>query len=201
MKDDPRLAVFGQFTPEQKLTPGYGDIIQLYVGVDDVHGALVWLMENEKRGHYFNQYGYDDEEINAAILKQIENPNFFVQGTLDESQAGGVHEKNIIAADLKTDATRFNNSIAIGKSATKDISHTKGGVLSGLGISYGGSTNWSNGGEGVGISLKPGNQPAGFHAQNNTLTITTNANLINGFVVELNREHQIALANGKKLTN
>lgn len=197
--DDPKLAILGQFTPEGKLTPGYGDVIQLYVGYDDVHGALVYLINAEKRGHYFNQYGYDDEEINTAIMAQIENKNIFVQGTLDESQAGGVHEKQILASDFAKDSAGFNSHMAIGKSSTGQISHTKGGVLQGLGISYGGSTNWSKSGEGIGISLKPGKQPAGFVAQNNTLTITTNAQLLLGFITELTREHHAALANGKKL--
>ena len=116
-----------------------------------------------------------------------------VRGTLDKSQAGGVHEKQILEADETSDPD-FLNSIAIGESATHQISHTKGGVLTGLGIAYEGSMNWSSSGEGQGISLVPGvNSIPGFKNQNNTLTISANPIYISRFKARLAVEHQTAL--------
>ena len=50
MIDDPKLQELAQFTPEGKLTPGYGDGYLFYVGRDDVHGILLHLIKNETLG-------------------------------------------------------------------------------------------------------------------------------------------------------
>ncbi|RAN78025.1 hypothetical protein B5P43_18510 [Bacillus sp. SRB_336] len=194
MGDDPRIAELARFTPEGKLTPGYGQHYMFMVGRDDVHGILRHLIQHEQLEFDFNQYGYADEEINQDILKLIRNPQVVVQGTLDRSQAGGVHEHKILAMDEAQDPEGFGNSIAIGQSGTHQISHTKGGVLVGQGIAFEGSTNWSQAGEGTGISLKIGAQPQGWKAQNNTLVVTTNPVVISRFRTQLAIEHRIALA-------
>lgn len=49
MSDDPRIAALGQFTPEGKLTPGYGDHHLFMVGRDDVHGILRYLISVVKK--------------------------------------------------------------------------------------------------------------------------------------------------------
>ncbi|MEC5150859.1 hypothetical protein [Cryobacterium sp. GrIS_2_6] len=192
--DDPRLDELGIFTPEGKLTPGYGSHYLFMVGRDDVHGILRHLIQSETLEFDFNQYGFADDEINEDVLDLILNPGIVVQGTLDRSQAGGVHERKLIAMDESRDAECFANSIAIGQSDTHQISHTKGGVLVGQGMAFEGSTNWSQAGEGVGISLKVGKQPKGFKAQNNTLIVTANAVAISRFRTQLAIEHHIALA-------
>lgn len=198
MLDDPRLALFGAFTPEGKLSPGYGDHYLFMVGRDDCHGIMLWLLQHEKLEFDFNQYGYDDEELNDAIMDLLQDPNIVVQGTLDKAQAGGVHEKKIIEADEAKDPD-FNNSIAIGQSATHQISHTKGGVCVGQGIAFEGSMNWSASGEGEGVSLKPGiNSIKGYKAQNNTLLLSTNPVLISRFRTQLAVEHRIALSQEAK---
>ncbi len=197
MNDDPRLEILGQFTVEGKLTPGYGDTYIFLIGRDDCHGVLHYLLTNEKLQHDFNMYGYDDQQLNDDIMAQLKDPNMVVQGTLDKSQGSGVHEKAILATDETADPD-FCNSIVLGESATHQISHTKGGVLGGLGIAYEGSMNWSSSGEGQGISLIPGvNSIKGFKAQNNTLVITTNPVFIARFKAKLAAEHQTALAQNK----
>lgn len=195
MTDDPRLAVLGQFTPEGVLTPGYGDHYLFFVGQDDVHGVIKYLIDNEHRGFKFNQFGYDDEDTDASILKKIEDEHVFVQGTLDRSQAGGVHEKKILAAGQAKLGPSWGNSFVIGQSKTHQISHTKGGVLVGQGIAYEGSTNWSASGEGIGIDLHSDadHQPTGFKAQNNTLMVSSNPVLIARFGLRLDIEHAYAL--------
>lgn len=191
--DDSRLQEFGQFTPEGKLTPGYGDSYLFFVGRDDVHSILLKLISSETLGFDFNQFGYDDDQINTAIIDLIKNPNVLVQGTLDKSQAGGVHEKAILSLDESSDPT-FLNSITIGQSATHQISHTKGGVCVSQGIYFEGSTNWSGSGEGQGINVKGTTQPTGFKAQNNTLLISVNPTNLLRFKTQLAVEHKVALA-------
>lgn len=191
--DDSRLAVLAKFTPAG-LTPGYGQSYLFFVGRDDVHGILHYLITNEKLALKFNQFGFDDEELNANILTLMKNPSIRVQATLDKSQAGGIHEKKIIASDEANDPN-FLNSFAIGESATHQISHTKGGVLIGQGIWWEGSTNWSGSGEGVGISLKANvKNPSGFKGQNNTLLVSVNSPMLTHFGEQLDSEHLIAKA-------
>lgn len=198
--DDSKLQSLGQFTPEGKLTPGYGDHYIFLVGRDDCHGVMKYLLSHETLEHDANMYGYDDEELNDLIMKQIENPNMRVQLTLDKSQAGGVHEKKILSADETQDPTGFANDVAIGESATHQISHTKGGVCVGLGLAYEGSMNWSVSGEGQGISLTPGvNSIKGYKNQNNTLVVSANPVFIARFKSRLAMEHSIALQQSGKI--
>lgn len=195
MTDDPILTQFAKFTPEQVLNPGYGQGYLFFVGRDDVHNIILQLLNQERLGIIGNQFGYDDDELNKAILAKFADPSVVVQITLDKSQAGGVHEKKILAVDQKYPA--FNNDFVIGQSATHQISHTKGFVLVGQGIYFEGSTNWSSSGEGAGISLKANvKQPAGFKAQNNTLFVSTNHINLTRFRTRLDIEHKIAKGKG-----
>jgi len=194
MSDDPRLAEFGQFTPEGSLTPGYGDHYLFLVGRDDVHGVLHYLIPREKLFFKLNMFGYDDDDLNTDIMNLFKNPSVRVQASLDRSQAGGVHEKKIIALDQQLDPVDFGNSFVLLESATKQISHTKGGVFVGQGMGFEGSTNWSASGEGTGISLKADvDNPSGFKAQNNTLLVSTNGVFLSRFSAQLDAEHQIGL--------
>lgn len=187
--DDQRLAAFGQFTPEGTLTPGYGDSYLFCAGRDDVHGILLALLTAETMALKLNMFGYDDQELNDAILALMANPGIRVQGSLDKSQAAGVHERQILAADEASDPA-FWNSFAIIQSATHQISHTKGGVLVGQGLAFEGSTNWSASGEGTGIRLDPKAKPApGWKAQNNTLVVTANPVFVARFGARLDAEH------------
>lgn len=193
MTDDPRLAQFGQFTPEGTLTPGYGDHYLFLVGRDDVHGILLYLLRHETMGLRLNMFGYDDDELNAAIMDLLRNPNVAVQGTLDKSQAAGVHERALLAADEAADPA-FYNSFVVTESETHQISHTKGGVLTGQGLGWEGSTNWSASGEGTGIRLDPSARPAaGYKAQNNTLLVSCNPVFLARFSARLDTEHRAGL--------
>ncbi len=199
MLDDPRLAILGEFTPEGVLTPGYGDHYLFMVGRDDCHSILHYLIPKETLTFKFNLFGYDDEELNQDIMDLFKSPNVRVQASLDKSQAGGVHERKIVALDQQLDPMDFYNSFCILQSDTHQISHTKGGVLVGQGIAFEGSMNWSNSGEGTGISLKPTDpkQP-GFKAQNNTLLVSTNPVMLARFSARLDSEHAIGLAQRAK---
>jgi hypothetical protein len=199
VRDDRRLARLGQYTPEGVLTPGHGDHYLFFVGRDDVHGILLHLVTQETLELDLNMFGYDDEELNAAIMALFKSPATHVQVSLDRSQAGGIHERKLIAADQASDAADFNSSFTILESQTHQISHTKGGVLLGQSIWFEGSTNWSASGEGTGISLKADMaNPHGFKAQNNTLLVSANPIGLHRFKAQLDAEHRIGKAQTMK---
>ena len=88
----------------------------------------------------------------------------------------------------------FYNSFVVTKSATSQISHTKGGVLTGQGLGFEGSTNWSASGEGTGIQLDPTKvPPPGYKAQNNTLLVSANPVFLARFAARLDTEHKVGL--------
>ena len=216
------LEYLAQYTREKQFAPGDSqDFRVFYVGRDDVHGVLKHLLARCSRSLKLNMFGYDDDELNQIIAGLVDNEHVYVQGTLDRSQAGGVHEKKILESWDPT----MRASFAVGQSATHQISHTKGGVIDGI-VAWEGSTNWSASGEGAGIVLTPEayqehhagmvsagvkagltheaatshadtvlakHQPAGFKAQNNTLAVYVNPVEIQKFSVELDEEHATAL--------
>lgn len=158
------------------------DFRVLYAGRDDIHGALKYLLARCSRSLRFNMFGYDDDELDQIIRGLVASEHVFVQGTLDRSQASGVHERKILAGWSST----MRSSFAIGQSATHQISHTKGGVIDGV-VAWEGSTNWSTSGEGAHVEGRP------LRAQNNTCAFYTNPREIHRFVDELDVEHAVAL--------
>ena len=179
-----------QYTREGSFPPGDSpDFRVFYVGRDDVHGVLKHLLSRCSRVLKMNMFGFDDDDLSAIIEGLIGDDHVYVQGTLDRSQASGVHEKKILEGWSET----MRSSFAIGQSATHQISHTKGGVLDGV-VAFEGSTNWSASGEGTGIVLGEGaQQHPGFKAQNNTLTVYVNPVEIVKFATRLDEEHAIAV--------
>lgn len=167
------------------------DFRNFYVGRDNVHGVLKYLLARTANSLKINMFGYDDEELDAIIAAQLTNFHVYVQGTLDRSQAGGVHEKKILEAWTP----EMRNSFAIGQSETHQITHTKGGVCDGV-VGWNGSTNWSSSGEGTLQEDLPEGQK--YKAQNNTLTIFTNPAEVHEFSTQLDYEHAIALQQALK---
>lgn len=184
---DFQLGDLAPFKREKAFDPSASaDMRIFYVGRDDVHGVMKYLLARCSRSLYFNMYGYDDEELDQIIQGLIVSEHVYVQGTLDRGQAGGVHERKILEA--WGDSVR--SSFAIGESATHQISHTKGGVIDGK-VAFEGSTNWSTAGEGVFVNGAFGGK--GYKAQNNTLVIYTNPVEVASFSAELSEEHATAL--------
>lgn len=186
--DDPRFTPLGQFTPEGRLTPGYGDGYLFFAGRDDIHQILLALIAAETMGLKLSMFGFDDQALNDAVVTLMADPNVAVQVSLDKSQAAGVTERKILAADLAADPDLYN-SWAVLTSATHQLNHTKGGVLTGQGLWFEGSVNWSASGEGTGIKTGGGKQPAGYVAQNNTLTVSGNPVGMARFAARLDTEH------------
>jgi len=167
------------------------DFRVFYVGRDDVHGVLKYLLARCSRSLRMNMFGYDDDELDGTIRGLVASEHVFVQGTLDKSQASGVHEKKILAGWDPA----MRNSFAVGQSATHQISHTKGGVIDGL-VAWEGSTNWSASGEGTIVAAD--GSDTGRKAQNNTLAVYLNPVQVARFTDELDHEHAVALAQQQK---
>jgi hypothetical protein len=166
------------------------DFHLFYVGRDDVHNILKHVLSRVSVSLYLNMFGYDDDELNTIIMKLMIDPTVHVLITLDKSQSGGTHEKALLDADRNQNLSAFNTHIAIGQSATHQISHTKGFVADGK-VAGEGSTNWSGSGEG--IFLTPGKAGGpNFKAQNNTQSVITDPDTISRFSAELVAEHLIA---------
>ena len=180
-----------QFTREKTYASNASkDLHLFFVGRDDVHELLKYVLSRASVSLYLNMFGYVDAELNDILMAKVMDPNITVLITLDKSQTGSKTEQNLIAADKAKSLSAFNSHIVIGESATNQISHTKGFVADGK-VAGEGSTNWSVSGEGVFVVAgQPGG--AGYKAQNNTQTIITDPDTIDRFTAELIADHMAA---------
>ena len=143
-----------QYTQEKVYaTTASKDFHLFYVGRDDVHDILKHVLSRVSVSLYLNMFGYDDNELNDILMKIALDPTITMLVTLDKSQASGKHEKALLDADRTQDLALFNTHVAIGQSATHQISHTKGFVADGK-VAGEGSTNWSASGEGAAVASR-----------------------------------------------
>lgn len=124
--------------------PGYPAATRtFYSPVDQVHAALTMMVASATHSLVLAMFGYDDDALDAAIHAKVSDEHIYVQMSLDKSQAGGVHERALLA---KWNADGVGNSIAIGHSEKGAIMHLKMVIIDGLDVVTG-STNWSTSGE------------------------------------------------------
>lgn len=172
--------------------PAHASHWLFYVGRDDVHGVLLELLGSVAVSLYLNMYGYDDDQLNRLVMAALADENVTALVTLDKSQAGGKHEAALLELDATQDPARYRASVAVGTSATHQISHTKGGTIDGR-LAFEGSTNWSTSGEGTFVTGHKAAGGPGYKAQNNTLLVSAYAPIVAGFTAELAAEHAAAL--------
>jgi hypothetical protein len=185
-----------QFTKEKSYsTAASKDVHLFYVGRDDVHDILKYILSRTTISLYMNMFGFDDAELNNIIMQKALNPSITMMITLDKSQASGVHEKALLEADQKYNLAAYNTHFAIGESLTHQISHTKGFVADGR-VAAEGSTNWSASGEGTFVVQGLAGGP-GYKAQNNTQSVITDPDTIVRFQTELIAEHMTIVAAAK----
>jgi phosphatidylserine/phosphatidylglycerophosphate/cardiolipin synthase-like enzyme len=173
-----------KYKTEGRFLDGYPDDQRTFFSPrDDVHGLLVALLGSAQHSIVVNMFGYDDDELNKIIQAKLADEHVYVQMSLDRSQAGGVHEKQILAR-WNNDA--FGNSIAIGTSSVHNaISHLKVVIIDGV-YTVKGSTNWSLSGE---------------QQQDNELTLSRNAVIAaeTRAVLDLNHDFMLKQMVGTKL--
>ena len=122
--------------------PGYPEnALSFFSPVDNVHGVLVDLVKSASKSLVVAMYGFDDDELAKAMKSKMDNDRCYVSLTLDSSQAGGVHERTLLASSAFP-----SNSVAVGRSEKGAIMHMKMLIIDGLDV-VSGSTNWSSGGE------------------------------------------------------
>lgn len=117
----------------------------LFAPVDQVHEAFVALCSpDDLTSLDASMYGWDDETIDSLFQKALLTEHLPVTLCLDSSQAGGVHERAILA---KWPGAELGNDVVIGRSEKGAINHDKLIVVNRL-VTICGSTNLSAGGEG-----------------------------------------------------
>jgi phosphatidylserine/phosphatidylglycerophosphate/cardiolipin synthase-like enzyme len=165
----------GRYKASGRFLDGYpNDVRTFYSPVDDVHKVLVSLLASAQNSIVLNMFGYDDDDLNEIILKKLEDEHIYVQMSLDKTQAGGVHERALLA---KWKHELAGNSIAVGRSSKGAISHLKIVIVDGV-YTVRGSTNWSLSGE---------------QDQDNELTVHNNAVIAAETRAALDRNHDVML--------
>lgn len=117
------------------------DTLTFYSPVDQCHKVLVDVATWASKSLIIAMYGFDDDELAQIVHDKLDIPHLFVQLSFDKTQAGGVHERAILAKQNYP-----ANSIAIGQSEKHAIMHMKLMIVDGLYLVTG-STNWSASGE------------------------------------------------------
>lgn len=185
------LADLAQFTKEKAFSnTASRDFHLFFVGRDDVHSILKFILSRVRVSLYLNMFGYDDDELNDIVMQKVLDPRVTVLITLDKSQSGGQHEKTLLDADKKHSLAAFNTHFTVGQSLDAPDQPYESFVADGR-LGAEGSTNWSASGEGIFVVTGEPGGP-GYKAQNNTQTVFTDPDSVSCFQTELITEHLAA---------
>jgi hypothetical protein len=78
------------------------DFHLFYVGRDDVHGILKYLLSRATSSLYLNMFGYDDDELNAECMRCAVDRSITTVITLDKSQAAGRPRSSASGGSLRS---------------------------------------------------------------------------------------------------
>src|ERR1700758_3374779 len=92
--DDPTITLqrfdltdLQQFTQEKTYaTAASKDFDLFYVGRDNVHEILKYVLSRVSVSLYLNMFGFDDDELNSILMKIALDPTITMLVTLDKSQ-------------------------------------------------------------------------------------------------------------------
>lgn len=142
------LADLDQFRkhPQAEGTDYPASVIRLFSPDDDIHAAMIYVIERTQVSLGAAMYGWDDDEIQALFQKVWLDERLPTVLALDSSQAGGVHERVLLAQlEANLPAGTLGNDLVVGRSRKHAISHLK--LIRSDDITIGGSTNLSDSGE------------------------------------------------------
>lgn len=121
-------------------------VARLFAPDDDIHGAMVYVVEHTQVSLGAAMYGWDDPEIQGLFAKIWIDEKLPVLVALDSVEAGGVHEHALLAQlEQLLPASAFGSTLVVGQSRLHAISHLK--LIRSDDITIGGSTNLSAAGE------------------------------------------------------
>ena len=82
-----RRSNHSQFTLEQRYFDNPSNDFHLfYVGRDDVHEILKYILSRARVSLYLNMFGFDDGELNTIPMEKAKDPNVTMPVTLDKSR-------------------------------------------------------------------------------------------------------------------
>ena len=107
-----------------------------------VHTAIMDVIDSAAHSIVANHFGFDDQDVSNLLLGKASDPDIAFILNLDETQAAGAHEKQLLTAWQ----SYIGTSVVVGHSIRSAISHLKVTVVDGLYV-ISGSTNLSVSGE------------------------------------------------------
>ncbi|MDQ6900897.1 MAG: hypothetical protein M3072_15595 [Candidatus Dormibacteraeota bacterium] len=92
------------------------------------------MLQSANKSLVIAMFGYDDNQLNQVVHTQLNLANVYVHMSLDQSQTGGVHERDILKSLSNWENAKIGNSIAIGRSEKGAIMHLKLVIVDGLDV-------------------------------------------------------------------